>query len=120
MYRRPQPNPALAVRKARDQIEHLNHLTLDADLTAPQISEAVQALISMVERLPQAVEQLAGALERQGKLGTIRMDNGSDPTESCTEAINALAYAQADLDHTADSLRQAGHALWNMAHKDTE
>ncbi|MEV5124726.1 hypothetical protein AB0K49_18345 [Streptomyces decoyicus] len=47
-------DPAKLARQARDLIEEFNRVVLDdaKDLSAPALSEATQALKSLVDRLP--------------------------------------------------------------------
>ena len=70
-------DPAQLVRQARDLIEESNRVVLDAEgLSAPALSETVQALKSLVERLPQAFEQTAYVLTRLAADDKVTVEQG--------------------------------------------
>ncbi|MFJ8628948.1 hypothetical protein ACIRD3_39710 [Kitasatospora sp. NPDC093550] len=86
--------PYAAARQAAEAIRQLNHDTLNAsEMTAPEISSAVRALMEMVDRLPQTFEQLIHHLEKQQQAGAVRMEDGRDPAEPVTKVVTALREA---------------------------
>ncbi|GAA2341430.1 hypothetical protein OHT20_37660 [Streptomyces caniferus] len=61
-------DPAKLARQARNLIEEFNRVVLDdaKDLSAPAVSDAVQALKSLVDRLPEGPSHPASALFLMG------------------------------------------------------
>ncbi|KIQ67035.1 hypothetical protein TR51_06510 [Kitasatospora griseola] len=115
---RRQPNITQLARDARDLIEHINRATAGpVDIPAPQISATTQALLSLVQRLPQAIEQLGWALDRQARADAIRMDNGTEPEAAVATVKNALADTVSALNETAEHLQHAATPLFSMAAK---
>ncbi|MFE2911287.1 hypothetical protein [Kitasatospora indigofera] len=110
-------DPAAIARTARDAVEALNHATGLANIPAPATSATTQALLSLVQRLPQTVEQLADAVLFQAKRDGIRMDDGSDPIEAAIQVRAALLDARCELGAAADSIQRAASHLFHMAAK---
>jgi len=88
--------PTTTARAAAEAIRELNHLTLNApSMSAPEISSAVSALADLVDRLPQAFEQLAHHLEKQLQAGAVRMEDDRDPAAPVDQALTGLRRAAA-------------------------
>jgi hypothetical protein len=108
-------DPAMLVRQARDLIEEFNRVVLDdaKDLSAPALSEATQALKSLVGRLPQAFEQTADVLEMLAANNKVTVDQGDPKTEAATTAAE-LRTAAADSEQLAKTLSHPASALFLM------
>ncbi|MFI9588342.1 hypothetical protein ACIHCQ_42685 [Streptomyces sp. NPDC052236] len=108
-------DPAKLVRQARDLIEEFNRVVLDdaKDLSAP-LSEATQALKSLVDRLPQAFEQTADVLEMLAANDKITMEQGRDPKAEVVTTAGELRAVAADSEQLAKSLSHPASALFLM------
>ncbi|MEU9419594.1 hypothetical protein [Streptomyces sp. NPDC048272] len=98
-------DPAKLARQARDLIAEFNCVVLDdaKGLSAPHLSEATQALKSLVKRLPQALEQPADVLELPAAGDRVTVERGDPKTEVATTAAELRAVA-ADGEQPAKSL----------------
>ncbi|MEU9197731.1 hypothetical protein [Streptomyces hundungensis] len=108
-------DPAKLARQARDLIEEFNRVVLDdaKDLSAPALSDATQALKSLVDRLPQAFEQTADVLELLAANDKVTMEQGDPKTEVSTTAAELRAVA-ADSEQLAKNLSHPASALFMM------
>ncbi|MET9618886.1 hypothetical protein [Kitasatospora indigofera] len=96
-----------AAREAAEAVRQFNHDSLNAKaMTAPEISSAVRAIADLVDRLPQALDQLARHLERQQAQGQVRMEDGRDAAAPVDQVVTALR-------HAAGLAAPAGHTDWN-------
>lgn len=116
----PKPDPAKAAIAAAEAIRKINHASLDDTLTAPEISSTVQGLVAMVDRLPQALEQLAVQLRHRQDRGQVRMDDGSQPGEAVRAVVAYLDDARGDLEALSVSLHNAASPLFSMGHTETK
>ncbi|MFD6826644.1 hypothetical protein ACFWC5_40905 [Streptomyces sp. NPDC060085] len=109
-------DPAALVRQARDLIEELNHVVLDdaGTLSAPALSDTVQALKSLVERLPQAFEQTGTALVMLADQDKVVLDNGQDPKAATTQVAAELRAVAASSEQLARDLSHPASALFLM------
>ncbi|RPE26591.1 hypothetical protein [Kitasatospora cineracea] len=120
-------DPAEVARQGAEAVRELNHQTLNAKtMSAPEISATVRGLLDLVDRLPQALEQLAGHLERELAAGRVRMEDGRDPAGPVDQALAGLRRAAAltaPENHTdygdpagelSEALHDAGSWLFNM------
>lgn len=109
-------DPAKLVRQARDLIEEFNRVVLDdgKDLSAPALSEATQALKSLVDRLPQAFEQTADVLELLAANDRITVEEGRDPKAEAATTAAELRTVAADSENLAKSLSHPASALFLM------
>lgn len=81
---------------AAEAVRQLNHDTLNIEaMTAPEISSTVRGLLDLVDRLPQAFEQLANHLEKQLAGGQVRMEDGRHPAAPVAQAVAGLRRAAA-------------------------
>lgn len=103
------------MRQARDLIEEFNRVVLDdaKELSAPALSEATQALKSLVERLPQAFEQTADVLELLAKSDKVTVGRGDVRTEAATTAAELRTVA-ADSEQLGKSLANPASVLFSM------
>ncbi|MFK8851653.1 hypothetical protein [Streptomyces sp. Ac-502] len=110
------PDPAHVVRQARDSIEELNRLLLDEgmNLSAPVLADAVQALKSLVERLPQALDLSARVLEILAARDAIAMDNGKTPQTEATAAATELRKVSTDAEQLARGLSGPASKMSHM------
>lgn len=113
-----QPAPADLARKARDLVEELNRAVVDGShtLTAPRVHETARALMELVDRLPQAFQQLADVLELRADQGAIRMDTGEDPDGVARATAEDLRVAGSEAHQLPDRLAKPARALFSMAH----
>lgn len=104
---------AQLARDAAESIRSLNHYTqpLKGELTYPsEAYEAVGALVTLMQRLPQSYDQLSTFLERVGKTGAVTADYGT-PDEHLAEARSALASAALIAQTLTEHLDRAHNAL---------
>ncbi|BBG20739.1 hypothetical protein RVR_P1125 (plasmid) [Actinacidiphila reveromycinica] len=108
-------DPAKLARQARDLIEQLNHVVLNdaRALSAPVLSETVQVLKQLVERLPQAFEQTADVLEMLAEQDKVVVD-GQDPKAAVAEVAAELRAAGAGSQQLAKELANPASALFLM------
>ncbi|MEU9857246.1 hypothetical protein [Streptomyces sp. NPDC047974] len=116
----PKPDPAKAAIAAAEAVRKINHASLDGQLTAPQISSTVQGLATAVDRMPQALAQLAAQLRRRQDQAQIRMDDGSESGEEVRAVLAYLDDAVGDLAALSLSLHNAASPLFRMAHTFTK
>ncbi|WP_329156461.1 hypothetical protein OIU91_43215 (plasmid) [Streptomyces sp. NBC_01456] len=87
--------PGQLANEAADAIRALNHKTLnDSYEHPPAVGETAYALRTLIERMPQALEQMERALLDFGSTNAIRMDDGTEPTAAAAECVAAIAVAQ--------------------------
>jgi hypothetical protein len=111
------PNPsARQASNAAAAIREINHETFDKRALPypPMVSEIVQPLVTMLDRLPQTLEQLARAVHRHQADGLIRTDDGSDPDEAAAYAIRYLGQANEILQEGSKSLHRAASLLFHF------
>ena len=90
------PDASDAARQAAEAIRTLNHLTLNGpQLSAPEISSVMQSLALLVDRLPQAFQQLAQQLAKRKDEDQVRMEDGRDPALPVAAVVKHLGGAAA-------------------------
>ncbi|MET8296372.1 hypothetical protein ABZW02_20195 [Streptomyces sp. NPDC005180] len=100
---------------AAEGVRALNHLLIDnRSIPAPELSATVQALIVLMDRLPQALGHLSAHLVREQAAARVRMDNDSDPAAAVLQVDTALTDAETDLADVTAHLRTAGSLLFAM------
>jgi hypothetical protein len=110
-----------AAREAAEALRQFNHDSLNAKaMSAPEISSAVRAIADLVDRLPQALDQLARHLERQQAAGQVRMEDSRDAAAPVDQVVTALRRAAGLAAPAGHALRRAaglaapaGHTDWN-------
>ncbi|MEU3137586.1 hypothetical protein ABZ691_33075 [Streptomyces sp. NPDC006854] len=92
---------------AAESIRALNHRTIDPESydTPPTLGNTAYNLRTLVERLPQALDQMESELLRFGSTDFVRMDDGTDPTYAVAECVSALAAARPLLDQLLAEMR---------------
>lgn len=102
--------PAKIADAAAEEIRALNHRTLDpgAYEQPPEVSGAVSALMTLVQRLPQAVRQAQSGLMTLDDQNMIRLDYGDG---SRTELVNAVSTAVFGLTEACGLLERAAQEL---------
>ncbi|MGW7469542.1 hypothetical protein ACWGJT_33965 [Streptomyces xantholiticus] len=94
--------PGQLATEAAEAIRALNHRTLGLDSEGydapPSVGEAAYAIRTLIERLPQALDQMDNALQNFAAQRAIRMDDGTDPTYATAECAAAIAAAKPLLD----------------------
>ncbi|MFC1403182.1 MULTISPECIES: hypothetical protein [Streptacidiphilus] len=110
-------NPsAKQAQSAASAIREINHETFDQRSLPfpPMISEIVQPLVNMLDRLPQTLEQLAVAVRRHQAAGLIRMDDGTDPEEAAASVVRQLGAASEALQEGSALLHRAASTLFSF------
>ncbi|MET8571869.1 hypothetical protein [Streptomyces sp. NPDC004783] len=112
--------PAEIARNAAEEIRALNHVTLNTKAyeTAPAVSEVVSALVTLVERMPQALQQAEAGLEALYDRDQIRLAGPDSSQKALAEAVStvtvSLEYVRNDLDGVLRELKAAAGPLSNM------
>lgn len=103
--------PAQLASDAAEAIRQLNHASMDPrNWTSPtEISDTVNALAALLERLPQALRQLESGLLELSDDHRIRLDNVPDPSEQ--DIVHQVFLVQSALEETRGHLGQAREAL---------
>lgn len=106
-------DPAGLARQARDLIEEFNRVVLDhaGTLSAPALSESIQAIKQLAERLPQAFDQTAGALEMLATRGEVFMNNGQNHSAAVCETAEQLRVAGSTGELLAEDLARPASIL---------
>ncbi|MFF2653580.1 hypothetical protein [Streptomyces sp. NPDC058045] len=101
-------NPARLAIEAADRIRSFNHGTLGAAAYPypGDVDDAVQALVLLAVRLPQAIEQTGGALARMHRAGNVRLDVMGDAVP-LDEHMDASARVAAEAALAAAALEAA-------------
>ncbi|MFJ6384741.1 hypothetical protein ACIQI7_32625 [Kitasatospora sp. NPDC092039] len=87
-------DPVKAARAIAGAVTELNHASRDSTrLSAPEISATVRGLVDAIDGLPQALEQLAGHLQRELTAGRVRVEDGRDPAGPVDQVLAALRNA---------------------------
>jgi hypothetical protein len=102
---------------AAEAIRAINHVTLH-DTALPYPSDAYRllgALITLTERLPQALQQTAQRITRWADAGELGIDPGTayaaDPDRAAVEAVAGLLAAASAAGQLRDTLSQARSAI---------
>lgn len=112
--------PSEIARSAAEEIRALNHRTINAKAyeTAPSVSGVVSALVTLIERLPQALQQAGAGLEALHDRGQIRLAGADSTDQALAEAVAnvmvSLDYARNDLESVLRELKAAAGPLDNM------
>jgi len=112
--------PAIA-NAAAEELRALNHRTLGptkAYKNAPEISEVVSALTTLIERMPQALQQAEAGLETLYDRNEIRLAAADSSQKALAEAVSTVAvslqYARNGLASVLRELKSAAGPLSNM------
>ncbi|MEU1908402.1 hypothetical protein [Streptomyces hygroscopicus] len=108
--------PATIAHEIAEQTRALNHRTLDPAVYGEpgDVSEVVYALRTVVERMPQALNQASAGLRRLAEAGGIRMDDGTNPGVAAERALSALRDATGALWTVQEALVEASGPLSHM------
>ncbi|MER6218255.1 hypothetical protein ABT213_29915 [Streptomyces sp. NPDC001674] len=108
-------DPSAPARDAANAVQLLNRHLMDAkSVSAPELSAMLQALIALVDRMPQSLSHLSRHLVREQKAERVRMDDRSAPEKAAMWVETFLTDAEADLADVAKSLHAAGSLLAKM------
>lgn len=109
-------SPATIAHQLAEEARALNHRTLDPAVYGQpgDVSETVYALRTVVERLPQALQQAAAGLRRLDGAGGIRMDDGTEAVTAVATAVAALQEATAALWPVQEAMGRAAGPLSHM------
>ncbi|MDH6700429.1 hypothetical protein [Streptomyces sp. MAA16] len=101
-------SPARLAAKAADRIRSFNHGTQDAAAYPypGDVDDAVQALVLLAVRLPQAIEQTGSALAHMHRAGNVRLDVMGDAVP-LDEHMDASAQVTAEAVRAAAALEAA-------------
>ncbi|MDT0449964.1 hypothetical protein [Streptomyces hesseae] len=115
-------SPGRIAGDAADLIQALNHATFSPSALPypPLVSETAQAVVRLVDRIPQSLEQLTAAVRLHAATGLIRMDDGIDPTEAAGQVIEALNEAVHAAGKLSGSLHRAASVLFSMGTAETQ
>lgn len=114
--------PAIA-SEAAEQIRQLNHRTLDPKaFTQPgDVSDVANAIATLVQRLPQTLQQMEAGLLTLEEREAIRLDDvreGSasqkDISDRVSAVLSALRDAREDLERAHTALQRATSPLSHM------
>lgn len=118
-------DPHYSIRAAAESVREYNHRTIDGpqafygeypiNTAPPAIGEAIGALYTLFERLPQAVDQTAAAVRHVEEQEAIRMANGDDPGEAVSRLLRALIDARQSMLLAQTHLRSAVQVSSNLA-----
>lgn len=110
------PDPCQIAREAVTAIRELNHATLDLTTmpVAGEISTTVIALIDLIDRLPQTLDQLAAGLRDVQQRDQIRLDHDGDLQAEVQAALKGLQDAQEALPAVSKALGEASAPLFHM------
>lgn len=103
--------PEQLARDAAEAIRALNHRTIDSftdsDVYAvpPTVGETALQLKTLLERLPQSLDQMSSGLSYLAAAGKIRMDDGTDPVTATAECVTAVNVANQHLNEALVELR---------------
>jgi hypothetical protein len=101
--------PAEHAEAAAEAIRWLNHATIRGGYEWPSdVDDMIGQLLTMVERLPQALDQAGHWLAREyaaGRIGVDDMGNPVSPDAAVTAVESALGIATADAMTLAADLR---------------
>ncbi|WP_183068981.1 hypothetical protein [Streptomyces sp. gCLA4] len=107
--------PSEIAHAAAESVRKLNHCLVNAkEVPAPELSATVQALITLVARLPQTLSQLSAHLVREQRAGQVRMEDGSDSAKPVAYVDTFLTDAETDVSDVSKSLHAAGSLLFKM------
>jgi uncharacterized membrane protein YccC len=117
-------DPQTIAYAAAEEIRALNHRTqqvsaFDGDHgfrgAAPaNLSGTVQGLITLTDRLPQALQQLRRGLQQLEEQQTIRMTDGTKPEDAVSTALRGLLNAEEAVKAANHALRAAGAPMAAM------
>jgi len=109
-------DPTKQARDAAEAIRKLNHATLTPKqpIPAPVISSTMHSLEQLLNRLPQALEQLSSQLHNRQAHGAVRMDDGTDPGHAVSIARSELAATVQALHAATRHLDEAASLLFHM------
>ena len=113
--------PAIA-NTAAEEIRALNHRTLGLNTkaykNAPEISEVISALTTLIERMPQALQQAEAGLETLYDRNEIRLAAADDGQKALADAVftvtGSLEYARNRVGSVLQDLKSAAGPLSNM------
>jgi hypothetical protein len=78
------------------------------------LSGTVQGLITLTDRLPQALQQLRRGLQQLEEQQTIRMADGTNPVDAVSTALRGLLNAEEAVKAANHALRAAGAPMAAM------
>lgn len=109
-------DPQTIAHAAAEEVRALNHSTLapDAFATPSDVSSAADGIATLLQRLPQTLDQIGAALSRFEGKQAIRMDDGTNVGEQVALVLQAVQTAQAGLGMAESAFRGAAGPLSHM------
>lgn len=114
--------PAQLADDAAEAIRSANHATLTSPREGWEFPsdayDVVGALLVMVQRLPQLLEQTGAHVQQLADEGHVRSDRGGNGADEVAAALDAIGRASADAVAMAAALDTAHSALSPLAYQD--
>lgn len=115
--------PAELADDAAEAIRSLNHATLASERREGweypgDAYSAIGNLATLVQRLPQALDQISQFVTRQELQGHLRSDRGRDVADEVAAVTAGLRMSADDVEVLADHLGAVHSALSHLAWKD--
>ncbi|PVD04442.1 hypothetical protein [Streptomyces sp. CS014] len=108
--------PAQITGLAAEYVRAANHATRPPT-GLPKITDTADTTLSLatlVDRLPQLIDQLGKAVHLHHQQGTIRMDDHTDPGKAAAQAMAYLAQAHEETETLSKTLHHASALLGHM------
>lgn len=107
--------PQAIAESGSEEIRALNHRARPSAFKQPaDVYSVTESLATLIDRLPQALQQLGQTVQMFQVRQAIRMDDGSDPAQRVAEALAGLADAQRGLMAVQEAMRRANGTLAGM------
>jgi hypothetical protein len=112
-------DPSTIANAAAEEVRALNHKTLAPSWARfpSNLYDVNNALMTLAERLPQALAQVAKELDRFDRKDLIGMDDGSEAAVGAARALAGLQQAQAQASALYRALYAAQGQLGRMSFK---
>jgi hypothetical protein len=110
-------DPTKVARDAAEAIREFNHLTFPNSKQSPGLTypgeayDAIAALKTLAQRLPQAIEQIGTALDTLTAIGHLGSADGLDPAQHVASTQGFLMTAMEKAGHLAECLDLAHSAV---------
>jgi len=108
--------PSQIADATAEEVRALNHRTLDPKAYAQpgDVSDVANAVSALLQRLPQALEQMEAGLGALAGRGAIRMDDGTDVQDRVEAALVWLADTREQVQLASSAMQKATSPLSHM------
>lgn len=108
--------PSQIGNAAAEEIRALNHRTLDPKaFTQPgDVSDVANAIGTLMQRLPQTLQQMEAGLRELAERGAVRMDDGTDVEDRVEAALVWLAATREQVGLASSEFQKATSPLSHM------